>query len=335
MNPDLAWAVWSRRAPAADRGRARARAAGGGRRAGAAQPGDALRGARTAASACGRCSPTRPASSPARRPPASTRAAAAVELDPRLFARPRRPAVHGRRHAAPRQADLPRRVRRGDGAARRRRAAGARVRRARRAAACPTARGACALLAEAAGVRGMAGGQAIDLDSVGATLCAAGARNDAPDEDGRADPRRRAAGRRLRPAARRAPKRRRSTPTPTRRVSPSRSSTTCSTSKARRRRSARPPARTSRRASRPSSRCLGLAGGQAARGGAARRSAARRSPRSAAPRAGSPSSPTGSCCGRTRPDVSAARPDRRSRRRCAASTATRCRSSRASCARSC
>jgi farnesyl diphosphate synthase len=30
--------------------------------------------------------------------------------------------------------------------------------------------GACALLAEAAGVRGMAGGQAIDLDSVGATL---------------------------------------------------------------------------------------------------------------------------------------------------------------------
>ncbi len=34
----------------------------------------------------------------------------------------------------------------------------------------PDSAGACALLAEAAGVRGMAGGQAIDLDSVGATL---------------------------------------------------------------------------------------------------------------------------------------------------------------------
>ena len=39
--------------------------------------------------------------------------------DPRLLAHPRRPAVHGRRRAAPRQAHLPRGVRRGHGAARR------------------------------------------------------------------------------------------------------------------------------------------------------------------------------------------------------------------------
>ena len=39
--------------------------------------------------------------------------------DPRLFADPRRPAVHGRRRPAPRQAHLPRRVRRGHGAPRR------------------------------------------------------------------------------------------------------------------------------------------------------------------------------------------------------------------------
>jgi len=38
------------------------------------------------------------------------------------------------------------------------------------AAALPDRAGACALLADAAGVRGMAGGQAIDLDSVGMTL---------------------------------------------------------------------------------------------------------------------------------------------------------------------
>ena len=54
---------------------------------------------------------------------------------------------------------------------------------------------ACAMLADAAGVRGMAGGQAIDLAAVGATLSAGRARDDAPDEDGRVDPRRGASGR--------------------------------------------------------------------------------------------------------------------------------------------
>jgi len=41
------------------------------------------------------------------------------------------------------------------------------------AGALPDRAGACALLAESAGIRGMAGGQAIDLDSVGATLSVA------------------------------------------------------------------------------------------------------------------------------------------------------------------
>ena len=67
----------------------------------------------------------------------------------------------------------------------------------------PDGAGACALLAEAAGVHGMAGGQAIDLDSVGRDARAVPARNDAPDEDRRADPCRGAPRRRLRPAARR------------------------------------------------------------------------------------------------------------------------------------
>ena len=65
-----------------------------------------------------------------------------------------------------------------------------------------TPRRACALLADAAGVRGMAGGQAIDLGSVGADAFAGRARDDAPDEDRRVDPRVGAAGRGVRPAAR-------------------------------------------------------------------------------------------------------------------------------------
>ena len=177
---------------------------------------------------------------------------------PRLFAHPRRSPLHGRRRAAPRQADVPRRVRRGDGAPRRRRAAGARVRRARRRAGCTDPAGACALLAEASGVRGMAGGQAVDLAQRGRDAVAGRARDDAPDEDGRADPRLGAAGRgaaagrstagevaRARCLCRRGGAR-----------VPGRS-TTCSTWKARRHRSARRPARTSRRASRRSSRASG------------------------------------------------------------------------------
>ena len=101
-----------------------------------------------------------------------------------------------------------------------------------------------------------------------------------------------ACGRTLEPT----PRRERSIATPTRRDSRSRSSTTCSTSKARPRRSARRPARTSRRASRRSSPARACRG-QGARGSAARRSAGRRSRRSARRRGASASSPTGSCCG--------------------------------------
>ena len=195
MNPDLAWAGLVRRAPAADRGRARRALLPAADLAPASlQPRDALCGARRRqadAAAAGVCGGRGHGRESRRRRRRRRRRRA----DPRLFAGPRRPAVHGRRHAAPRQADVPRRVRRGDGTARRRRAAGARVRRAGRGRHARSRR-ACAVLADAAGVRGMAGGQAIDLDSVGATLSACRARNDAPDEDRRADSRRRAAGRR-------------------------------------------------------------------------------------------------------------------------------------------
>ena len=59
---------------------------------------------------------------------AATRARCRDRADPRLLAGPRRPAGDGRRRAAPRPADLPPRLRRGDGDPRRRRAAGAGVR---------------------------------------------------------------------------------------------------------------------------------------------------------------------------------------------------------------
>ena len=65
----------------------------------------------------------------------------------------------------------------------------------------PDAAGACALLAAAAGSGGMAGGQAIDLAAVGATLALDRTRDDAPDEDRRADPRLGSPRRRLRTRA--------------------------------------------------------------------------------------------------------------------------------------
>ena len=74
-----------------------------------------------------RCWCSRPANSPARRHGACEIAAAAVEADPRLLAGARRHAVHGRRRAAPRQAHLPRRIRRGHRAAGGRRAAESRL----------------------------------------------------------------------------------------------------------------------------------------------------------------------------------------------------------------
>ena len=152
----------------------------------------------TAASACGRCSPRgrRVASAPIRRGVAAS--GRGGRADPRLFAGARRPAVHGRRRPAPRQAHVPRRVRRSQGDARRRRDAGAGVRDARaRVGAARRRRRACALLARAAGARGMAGGQAIDLASVGCRSTSPSSRH-APEEDRRAAARRGAAGRGLR-----------------------------------------------------------------------------------------------------------------------------------------
>ena len=168
--------------------------------------------------------------------------------DPRLLAGPRRPAVHGRRRAAARQADVPRRVRRGDRAARRRRAAGAGVRcarasaaaampaqRVRAARATPRARPAWRAARRSTSTPSAQALTLPELESMhrmktGALIRAAvqlGARCGA-----RARRRRSSRARRLRAA---------------RPASRSRWSTTCSTSKARPRRSARPPARTPRR----------------------------------------------------------------------------------------
>ena len=190
MNPDLAFAVWSgeraarvaavmdQRIPAIDvppralHEAMRYAALGGGKR---VRPLLAFAAGELARRRSGRC----------RRRRRRGRA------DPRLLARARRSAVHGRRRAAARQADLPRRVRRGDRAAGRRRAAEPRVRgpgEPRRMARRRAARR-CALLAAAAGSRGMAGGQAIDLAAVGSQLRAAGARAHAHPQDRRADPR--------------------------------------------------------------------------------------------------------------------------------------------------
>ena len=121
--------------------------------------------------------------------------------DPRVFADSRRPSVHGRRHAAPRQADVPCRVRRSDRAARRRRAAGAGVRRARRRAALRSRR----LRAARRGVgHPRHGGWPGDRPRQRRRHAGrSGTRNHAPDEDRRVDPRRRASGRGVRTSARR------------------------------------------------------------------------------------------------------------------------------------
>ena len=82
-----------------------------------------------------------------------------------LFADPRRPAGDGRRRPASRPADLPQGVRRGDGDPGRRRPADAGLRSARHAMCSPPAVAArcCAVPGEAAGARDLVGGQADDL----------------------------------------------------------------------------------------------------------------------------------------------------------------------------
>ena len=140
-------ARWDARAPgrlvraASGARRERAVAMGRRRRAGAAGRRDALCGARRRQAAAARCWCWRPA----RRSAATHEAALARGLrgrtDPRLFAGARRPALHGQRRAAPRQAHGAREVRRGRGAAGRRCAAGAGLRtaHARRRRACAPA----------------------------------------------------------------------------------------------------------------------------------------------------------------------------------------------------
>ncbi len=94
--------------------------------------------------------------------------------DPCLFAGARRPAVHGQRRAAPWQAHGAREVRRGRCAAGRRCAAGAGLRAADARGRRGSGRGRrprCAACSRAPpGSQGMAGGQAIDLASVGVAL---------------------------------------------------------------------------------------------------------------------------------------------------------------------
>ena len=253
--------------------------------------------------------------------------------DPRLLARPRRPAVHGRRRAAARQADLPRRVRRGDRAARRRRAAEPRLRGAgRRDARCGGQRraaGARSRRARAwrAGRRSISQARARrstlpELEAMHAT------------QDRRADPRRGAPRRGLRPPARRRRERR---TRPLRRRpsdSPSRSSTTSSTSKAPRRAWARPRARTRCSASRPTCRCWASP---------PRRSASTRCAPMRARRSRGFGSPARRLLETRRLDRAAdalmvsrirCEHDQRARRPAPARRRPSCRSSRASCARS-
>ena len=151
-----------------------ARRLGAGRRARRPGRGDALRRARrrqAPAAAAG-------AALPARRCGGDARGRAARRggggTDPRLLAGARRHALHGQRRAAPRQADRARAFGEAQAHAGRRRDAGAglrgadarRGRRARRRC----RRGCARLLARAAGHAGMAGGQAIDLASIGKPL---------------------------------------------------------------------------------------------------------------------------------------------------------------------
>ena len=181
------------------------------------------------------------------------------------------------------------------GASRRRRAAGACVRRACRRSAFRS--NPCLCVACRCRWRARDGGRTGDR-SRQRRCRAAGreARDDASDENRCADPRRRAARRRLRPDARpergaRARSRRRGPRFSGRRQ--------CSTSKDRWLPSARRPARTSRRASRPSCRASVSPRPRLAR----RRCASRRgrhSRHSVRGPVASRSSPTGSCCGCTR-----------------------------------
>ena len=195
-----------------------------------------------------------------RRPRAGAAGRLRARAHPHLLPGPRRPPGHGRRHAAAGPADQPRRVRRGAGDPRRRRPAdrglradgaraGATAHRSSPRASCarsgssPTPPAPC----------GMVGGQAIDLEAAGR-----GARLRRPTDSARMHARKTgalirasaAAGAVMAGAGDGAARGDRAL----RRASsawPSRSSTTSSTSKGRRKRSGRPPARTPPRASRP------------------------------------------------------------------------------------
>ncbi len=189
--------------------------------------------------------------------------------DSHLLAHPRRPAGDGRRLAAPRPADAPCRRRRRHGDPGRRRPAGRGLR-----AAGARAGGADATLVDrklrvlalvAGGGRRRRAWSAdrpsTSAPPAGRRGAAAGARRRRPRrharaQDRSADSRRR---RRRRGDGRRRRRRRKppSTPGPPTSAWPSRSSTTCSTSRALRPTSARPRARTPPPASRPIRRCSG------------------------------------------------------------------------------
>jgi hypothetical protein len=127
----------------------------------------------TEASACGPCWCWRPAHASAG-PGRGAACGRGGRADPCLLAGARRHALHGQRRAAARQAHRARSLRAGPGHAGRRCDAGAGLRGADapsevHAAPALQAR-LCALLARAAGHAGMAGGQAIDLASIGKPL---------------------------------------------------------------------------------------------------------------------------------------------------------------------
>ena len=253
MNPDSALRDLGGRAATAHRARARPDAAVRGRRGRDAGSGDAVRGARRRQA--------HPAAARLRRrrgdrfrPERGRRGRGGGRADPRLFARARRPAVHGRRCASSWQAHVSCRLRRGDGAPRRRRTAGARVRRVGGVRPARPRSGVRA--ARVLGGRSRDGGRPGDRPGVRRHDAAATrARTDAPDEDGCVDPRRGASGGDGGSRRTGGHFERRSTRTRLPRALRSRSSTTCSTSKGRPCRSARRPARMLPRASRRSSRC--------------------------------------------------------------------------------